>query len=86
MANIILSSEIDDYVSFGTKCLDETPQARDAINHGCDGPITPFVLIMRACELVEEGKYDVQSVANALDLELCERGWLAENAIEVTGT
>ena len=36
---------------------DRSPQtiasARDAINHGCDGPITPFVLICRAMELAK---------------------------------
>ena len=25
--------------------------ARHAISHNCDGPITPFVLISRACEM-----------------------------------
>ena len=47
--------------------------ARHAISHNADGPITPFVLISRACEL-----RDVSSevASNALYEELKDRGWL----------
>ena len=69
---------------------------RQALSHGCDGPITPFVLICRAMDLaklegVEEGRGGRLSKApddfsNALYEELAARGWIvdSEDAIEET--
>ena len=74
-------------------------QARLEITHRCDGPITPFVLISRACRLATYGR-PVQGmnpthdagwaavVAEALYAELAEYGWLTDDdsAVEPTGS
>lgn len=74
-----IDSEIDSYMS-------KIWQVRNHISHLCDGPITPFVLIRRACQLVEDKKYDATTVANALDDELTDRSWLLRDIIEITGS
>lgn len=60
----------------------------DTIDHGCDGPITPFVLIMRAIELAQSGKVPASIVGNALHEKLTEYGWLSDDpdAIVETGS
>jgi len=61
---------------------------RDELAHGCDGPITSFVLICRATELAGRG-FDPSNVANALIEELEMRGMMAADhgdRIEVTGS
>lgn len=45
------------------------------INHGTDGPVTPFVLIARACEAVSKGADDTVA-ANALYHAMTERGFI----------
>lgn len=54
------------------KCDDciHIARAKHDIDHGCDGPITAFVLISRACRLVEKRKYDSETIANALHAAL----------------
>ena len=47
--------------------------ARHAISHNCDGPITPFVLISRACEMRSVSH---ETAAAALYEELRAWGWL----------
>lgn len=59
--------------------------AREEIAHGCDGPLTSFVLIARACDLIATGT-DPEIVANALHEELSERGMLIEGNVEVPGS
>lgn len=58
------------------------------IAHGCDGPITPFVLIERAMRLADKRELGYAVIANALYEELVSRGWLVddEDAIEETGS
>jgi hypothetical protein len=66
----------------------ESPEARlrSEIAHRCDGPITPFVLIARACDGAAAKPSDATALANALYEELCDRGWLVRDAIEETGS
>jgi hypothetical protein len=49
--------------------------ARHAISHNADGPVTPFVLISRACELRDVSN---EVAANALYEELRARGWVCD--------
>ncbi len=60
---------------------------KEQLNHGCDGPITPFVLISRACLFAQETKDPVKAmdIANALNELLTEYGWL-KNGIVETGS
>jgi hypothetical protein len=51
-------------------------RARRQITHNGDGPITPFVLISRACELSRRGEVPAEVAANALHEELSDRCWL----------
>jgi len=64
--------------------------AREELSHGCDGPLTPFVLMSRATDLVARGKASADVAANALCEELESFGWVADpNAIDaasVTGS
>lgn len=48
---------------------------RKRIEHNGDGPLSPFVLMTRACELASKPGSDHETVANALYLALKERGW-----------
>lgn len=59
---------------------------RQEISHGCDGPLTFFVLMMRAMALVEQGKAQAEPAAEALAAELEERGMLRDGLVEVTGS
>lgn len=54
-------------------------RCQDDIDHGCDGPITAFVLIARATELAASGAYHPETVANALDRALRDYHWLVDN-------
>ncbi len=64
---------------------------KEQLNHGCDGPITPFVLISRAIRLATNAPYiegysgHPENIANALDELLTEYGWL-KNGIVETGS
>lgn len=49
------------------------------IEHRCDGPLTPFVLISRACRLAASGEHEPCNVADALYAALSERGWLRDD-------
>lgn len=60
-------------------------QMRQEISHICDGPITSFVLISRAMEMVRMGA-DSETAANALAEELEARGMLTEGTVEVPGS
>jgi len=57
---------------------DEIRAAREKIDHGCDGPITPFVLIARACDLASGSERERSAVANALHGALVSYGWLSD--------
>ncbi len=61
-------------------------QVKDKLNHGCDGPITPFVLISRAIQLAAENDGEAfayaENIANALDELLTEYGWLKDGLVE----
>lgn len=65
-----------------------TEKARKAIDHGCDGPITPFVLIARACDVASRGDCHAHAVADALHEALESRRWLRDDddAFERTGS
>ena len=61
--------------------------AREVLSDPSDGPITPFVLIGRACLGVSKNaEYGASIYANALYEELVERGWLTAEAMESTGS
>jgi hypothetical protein len=60
-----------------SKLIDD---ARKAIAHTTDGPVTAFVLISRACYTAKHGLHDWESLAEALNAELVERGYLDPNA------
>ena len=51
-------------------------EAKDVLNHICDGPITQFVLISRAMATRVQCKYSASVVANALYELLLEYNWL----------
>jgi hypothetical protein len=57
---------------------DDIAKFRAQIDHGCDGPITSFVLIARACFLANRAKNEteVTAIANALSDALSDYGWL----------
>ncbi len=40
--------------------------------HRCDGPVTSFVAISRACELAAKGTFPPDVLANALDSALVD--------------
>jgi hypothetical protein len=48
------------------------------ISHGCDGPVTCFVLISRATELAASGRFSAEAVANGLSEALSEFGYLSK--------
>ena len=61
-------------------------QVRRDISHTCDGPITNFVLISRAMEhAVLNPAVSLDDVANALFMELEERGMLVEGNVQPSG-
>jgi len=49
-----------------TTSLSEIVAAEEEIEHLCDGPLTPFVLIGRATDLAAKGEHSADAVANAL--------------------
>ncbi len=57
-------------------------QIKDRLNHGCDGPITPFVLISRATMLASSRTEFPENIANALDELLTEYGWLTNGLVQ----
>jgi hypothetical protein len=59
--------------------------AKSAIGHGCDGPITPFVLISRATEIVSKG-CDPVIAANALYEYLVAYEYLTDETVFETGS
>ena len=46
--------------------IDRIEFAASDIAHECDGPVTKFVAISRACKLAAGRKYDAETIANAL--------------------
>ena len=66
------------------KCIEE---AKSELTHGCDGPITDFVIISRGCRLLEAGKFNSVTVSNAIAETLQEWGFMGgENAVYPTGS
>jgi len=62
-------------------------EAQIELEHRCDGPITCFVLIVRACELAQRPGVDAELVGNALHACLTAYGWLADDgARHATGS
>ena len=55
-------------------------EAKRFLTHTHEGPVTPFVLCSRACELASTGRYSHETVANALWDELRAAGYLSEKA------
>lgn len=49
---------------------------KESLDHGCDGPITPFVLISRAIDYAIRWPASRENIANALDELLTHYGWL----------
>lgn len=60
-------------------CVDCIGSAMSELMHGCDGPLTDFVIISRGCELLEKGKFSAEIVANAITEALQELGFLPTN-------
>jgi len=81
------ADEVRQVMEYVQRAPQESPEERlrSEIAHRCDGP-TPFVLIARACDAVAAKPSDTTAIANALYEELCDRGWLARDAIEETGS
>jgi hypothetical protein len=78
-----------------TTVLEEIALIKAELCHGCDGPITAFVLIHRAIALTAKNHaepyyttaYYVEAVANALDDALQEYGYLSsQTEIYSTGS
>lgn len=68
-------------------CLACTETAKQEMTHGCDGPITDFVIISRGCDLAAKGKFGPIEIANAIDETLKEYGFMGrENAVYPTGS
>lgn len=64
----------------------EIDAARAEIAHRCDGPITSYVLIARALQAAAQGRHGYEALANGLDAELRERGYLVEGEDEIPGS
>lgn len=64
--------------------LTTIPQVRGAITHQNDGPVTAFVIISRATELVKNG-LDPELAANAIYEELAWREHLSDHLLEQIG-
>ncbi len=68
-------------------CPSCTSKAQQELEHGCDGPVTDFVLIARACRLAAKGTFGPGEIANALDQALREFGYLnSDNPVYQTGS
>lgn len=48
------------------------------LDHLTDGPLTPFVLMSRACHFAAQYPQRAEEVANALHTALTEHGWVRE--------
>lgn len=59
-----------------TPCIPCIAKAKRLLDHRCDGPITAFVLISRACELSDQRQFPPSVAANALNELLQEYGFL----------
>lgn len=64
----------------------EIGAARADIEHGCDGPITDFVMIGRAMRLAANAAHSTEALSNALWLALEGRGYLRDADAEIPGT
>lgn len=62
--------------------------AKQKLCHRTDGPLTPFVLISRATELVAKNHHDpvcnFRVMAEALHESLVDLGWVPDPVIEVS--
>lgn len=64
-----------------------TNKAKQKMAHGCDGPITDFVVISRGCELLANGEFGSKEIANAIAETLQEWGFMPrENSVYPTGS
>jgi len=54
---------------------EDIQRVKNEISHLCDGPVTAFVLMSRACKLAEKGTFDSEVVANGLHAALLELGF-----------
>lgn len=63
----------------------EIKKAEGRIDHLCDGPMTPFVAISRACHLSSTLVVHPEAVANALDAVLTRYGWLTDPDAKIVG-
>jgi len=61
------------------KDLNSIEEVQAAIEHGCDGPLTPFVLISRAMLVVQQQRARAPMAADALYSALHERGWVTDS-------
>lgn len=52
--------------------------AYDEVTHGCDGPITVFVIMARATRLAARGSVKPEIVAEAMLYALRDFGYLSE--------
>lgn len=60
--------------------------AKEEIMHGCDGPLTRFVLISRAVKLAAKNKFSSDAVANGLSEALEAIGDFDPGIIIPTGS
>ena len=60
-------------------CLSCINKAKKELTHGCDGPITDFVIISRGCFLLEKSKFNATIVSNAIAEALQEWGFMSRN-------
>lgn len=68
-------------------CVKCVNSAKDELTHGCDGPITDFVIISRGCILLEKSKFNAKIVSNAIAESLQEWGFMpSDNRIFETGS
>lgn len=81
---IVPSAEPNDSAPCACEACANIARAKREIDHGCDGPLTAFVLISRAARLAERRKYDSEAIANALLESLTEYGWIFRNCDEET--
>lgn len=72
-------------------CVGCINEAKEKLLHGCDGPITDFVIISRGCHLQTTEKYSGKNgadiISNAIAEALQEYGYLkTDNPVYSTGS
>lgn len=62
-------------------------EVRDQITHGCDGPVTDFVMMARAVEMARDNpKIPTEAIYEVLHAELKARGYLVQGEDEIPGS